>query len=134
MPEELMTPKRVPAVTESPSRDTAVTLISLAAIAGYLLLSAKLGAGFAIVVGILGACGLTFLGVLRGPVGRAWARRIDDGGSGSASAEELDELHARLAELEAGQTRIAELEERLDFAERLLTQQREPDQLPEGGR
>jgi hypothetical protein len=116
------------------SHDTAVTLVSIAAIAGYLLLSAKLGAGFAIVVGILGACGLTALGVLRGPVGRAWARRIEQDGTGGASAEELDQLHARLEELEAGQSRIADLEERLDFAERLLTRQREPDQLPEGGR
>jgi hypothetical protein len=111
------------------SRDTAVTLTTIAAIAGYVLLSVKIGAGFAIVVGILGACGLTALGVLRGPVGRALARKIDRQGGGSA--EELDELHARLDQLEAGQGRIAELEERLDFAERLLTQGREEPRLPE---
>lgn len=37
-----------------------------------------------------------------------------------------------LAELERLQTRVAELEERLDFAERLLARQREADRLPGG--
>lgn len=131
MADELDKPKTEAGTGVEQSRDTAVTLSAIAAIAGYVLLSAKLGAGFAIVVGILGLCGLTFLGVLRGPVGRAWARKIDQSGTGSAAAEELDELHARLAELEAGQARIAELEERVDFAERLLTSPREDQRLPE---
>lgn len=38
---------------------------------------------------------------------------------------ELDELRARLAELEAQQGRLLELEERLEFAERLLARPRE---------
>ena len=29
-------------------------------------------------------------------------------------------------------TRVAELEERLDFAERMLSQSRDPEQLPRG--
>ncbi|HTO72931.1 MAG TPA: hypothetical protein VMJ30_03885 [Gemmatimonadales bacterium] len=113
------------------SRDTATTLIGIASIAAYVLLSAKLGAGFAIVVGILGACGLTFLAVLRGPVGKAWARKID-GGAGGATAEEIDALYARIEQLEAGQERVAELEERVDFAERLLTRQKDQEQLSPG--
>lgn len=36
------------------------------------------------------------------------------------------------SELEGLQARVAELEERLDFAERMLTQQRETARLPEG--
>ena len=134
MTDELVTTKPKAPAESRASRDTAITLISIFAIAGYLLLSAKLGAGFAIVVGVLGACGLTALGVLRGPVGQALARKIDRQEIGAGSAEELDQLHARLEQLEAGQSRFAELEERLDFTERLLTQQREPDQLREGGR
>ena len=101
----------------------AVTLVGIATIGGYVLLAHDLGAGFGIVVGILLLCAGTFLGVLRGPVGRAWARKIDashDGGS----AGEIDALHARIEELEAGQQRLAELEERVDFAERLLTRGR----------
>jgi hypothetical protein len=100
------------------------TLVGIAVVGGYVILSHDLGAGFAIVVGILLLCAGTFLGVLRGPVGRAWARKIDashDGGS----AGEIDALHARIEELEAGQQRLTEIEERLDFAERLLTRGRD---------
>ena len=40
--------------------------------------------------------------------------------SGEMTALRLDEVEQRLGELEAAQSRIAELEERLDFTERLL--------------
>jgi hypothetical protein len=39
--------------------------------------------------------------------------------------ERVEELERRVGELEARQQRVAELEERLDFAERLLAQQRD---------
>ncbi|HTO72933.1 MAG TPA: hypothetical protein VMJ30_03895 [Gemmatimonadales bacterium] len=44
----------------------------------------------------------------------------------------IEELEARLAELDQVHDRMAELEERLDFAERLLGQQREAERLPRG--
>jgi hypothetical protein len=47
------------------------------------------------------------------------------------SAAELEALRARVQELEVLQGRMTELEERLDFTERLLVQQREPGRLPE---
>jgi Tfp pilus assembly protein PilO len=47
---------------------------------------------------------------------------------------ELQEMRARIEDGEQAQARIAELEERLDFAERLLTQQREAAQLGKGDR
>ena len=37
----------------------------------------------------------------------------------------MAELEIRVSELEAAQLRVAELEDRLDFAERLLTQRQE---------
>lgn len=40
--------------------------------------------------------------------------------SGQMAVERLAELEQRLGELEAVQTRVAELEERLDFTERML--------------
>ena len=40
--------------------------------------------------------------------------------TGEMAAERLAEMEERIAELEAGQARMGELEERLDFAERLL--------------
>lgn len=46
---------------------------------------------------------------------------------------ELEELRARVAEGEGLQQRVAELEERVDFAERLLAQRAEPGALPERG-
>ena len=46
--------------------------------------------------------------------------------TGDMAAERLAEMEERIAELEAGQVRMAELEERLDFAERLLA--RPPEQ------
>jgi hypothetical protein len=61
--------------------------------------------------------------VLRGPLGRALARAIELGAGGGRSPDDearVAQLEQRIAELEAGQTRLAELEERVDFAERLL--------------
>jgi len=40
--------------------------------------------------------------------------------TGEVQAERLDEVEARLAEVELLHARVAELEERLDFSERLL--------------
>jgi Tfp pilus assembly protein PilO len=70
--------------------------------------------------------------VLRGPLGRALARRIE-GTAGQPDRDVLpavDQLQTRVAELEQQVDRLHELEERLDFTERLLAQQREQAQLP----
>ena len=44
----------------------------------------------------------------------------------------LDEFHAQAEELHDLRGRMIELEERVDFAERLLARQAEMDKLPEG--
>lgn len=59
-----------------------------------------------------------------------WVKPVEQGDKVSALAEEVESLRSRLNEVEAQQSHIAELEERLDFAERLLAQSREPDRLP----
>jgi F0F1-type ATP synthase membrane subunit b/b' len=62
--------------------------------------------------------------IFRGPIGAAIAERIRgvaQAGDPTLAAE-VDHLRGRLAEVE----------ERLDFAERLLAQAREADQLPGG--
>jgi hypothetical protein len=46
--------------------------------------------------------------------------------------ERMEDLEYRVAELENAQQRVLELEERLDFAERLLARQRTQESLPEG--
>lgn len=49
---------------------------------------------------------------------------------GEVAAERLAELEARVADLEQEEFRMHELEERLDFTERLLATHREQAQLP----
>ena len=63
--------------------------------------------------------------ILTGPIGSALAGRIR---GGARSAE--DAAHA--AEMEEVRGRLAEVEERLDFAERLLAQAHEADRLHGG--
>lgn len=70
------------------------------------------------------------LGVLAWPLIRAWARRIESSGAGAEAQAEIEALRARLGELEQLPPRLLELEERVEFAERLLAQGREPDRLP----
>jgi hypothetical protein len=68
--------------------------------------------------------------ILRGPLGKALARRIE-GTSGQAGLA-AEQLEGRIAEVEQQVDRLHELEERLDFAERLLAQGREPARIEEG--
>ena len=64
------------------------------------------------------------------PLMRAIARRIEGKGrTDPALLEELDHLRARMADLEAMQMRMGELEERVDFTERLLAQKSESREL-----
>ena len=64
------------------------------------------------------------------PLMRAIARRIEGkAGTDPALLEELDHLRARVSDLEAMQMRMGELEERVDFTERLLAQKSEPREL-----
>ena len=75
------------------------------------------------------ALGFTSLGLFFGPIGTALGRRLSARGTPAPDAAELEELHNRVEALEAGQRRLAEVEERLDFAERLLATQREAERL-----
>lgn len=79
----------------------------------------------ATIVAITGILGF----VAFGPVGRALARRIEGKGD---QGEELRELQLRLQQLERNQHNLAELEERLDFAERLLAERADAGRLPQG--
>jgi hypothetical protein len=59
------------------------------------------------------------------PLMKAWARRIEGKAIDANEVRaELDDLRTRMQELEGERARFVELEERLDFAERLLTQGR----------
>jgi hypothetical protein len=68
-----------------------------------------------------------YVALIRGPIGKAIAKMLEGGSSDTdeQTAVRVDQLEDRLGELGMDQARVAELEERLDFAERLLSQ-REP--------
>ena len=53
--------------------------------------------------------------------------------TGQMAAARLEELEQRVNQLEASELRVAELEERLDFAERMLAQSTGEKSLPTGG-
>ncbi|MEP6687431.1 MAG: hypothetical protein ABJC36_03720 [Gemmatimonadales bacterium] len=63
------------------------------------------------------------------PLIRAFARRLEGAAAAAELQAEVETLRARLDQLEQSQPRVAELEDRLDFAERMLAQTREPDRL-----
>lgn len=83
---------------------------------------------FAIVMTAIVTSAWSVARILRGPLGEALARRIggDPFGSGRDSDHE-----AALADL---RTRLAELEDRQDFTERALLQDRQQSALQHGGR
>jgi hypothetical protein len=105
-------------------------LIDLAIHAGITVAVGVLIGGFGIfrdeiVVGGVAAASLIVLAARRQQGLRELARRPPD----AESPDRVRELESRVSELEPLQDRVIELEERLDFAERLLSQQREPARL-----
>lgn len=77
---------------------------------------------------------LLVIGVVLFPLVRAWARSIDRKGVDPAILDEVHHLRERVSELESQSLRVQELEERLDFTERLLAQRENVVRLPrEGG-
>lgn len=106
---------------------TAITIVSVVLLGAFIALSVVIGEDFAIPAMLTG--GVVGAIVLRGPLGKALAERIHTGtvGAGEVPPELLDEMDEM-------RTRMVELEERVDFTERLLARQRadEPAQLPPG--
>ncbi|MEP6571371.1 MAG: hypothetical protein ABJD11_01705 [Gemmatimonadota bacterium] len=76
--------------------------------------------------------GMTLVGgaLILGPIGRALARRI---AGEHTRTNELDDLHERVQHLEQGENRVSELEERLEFTERVLAKERDAGRLPKPG-
>lgn len=74
--------------------------------------------------GLLGYAGFTLIGALQKRLGQ----RSDPG----LNPDELEALRFQLEDAEQLRNRVAELEERVDFAERLLAKHQEPARLPDG--
>ena len=81
-------------------------------------------AGTFLFVGIAGYTGVRLVNV--------WVRRLMGSERDENLSAEMEELRARVHELES--VRIMELEERVDFTERLLAQTQEAPQIPIPGR
>jgi hypothetical protein len=83
---------------------------------------------FIVLVGVVAATIILF------PLARALARRLEGKGTGDATLKaDVEHLHQRLGEVDALPGRLAELEERLDFTERMLARTPEaPTQLHRG--
>jgi hypothetical protein len=64
------------------------------------------------------------------PLFLSFGRRLEGRGSDPAVLAEVEELRRQVQELQAGQQRLLEIEDRLDFAERMLAQGREAPALP----
>lgn len=98
----------------------------------FLMVMAGSGVGGpddGVLIAGIGALSMVILGVRRhlalkrgvqGPIGEI---------TGEVIKERIADLDARLADVDALNYRVQELEERLDFAERLLAQAREPERL-----
>ncbi|HET7043136.1 MAG TPA: hypothetical protein VFI13_14045 [Gemmatimonadales bacterium] len=84
-------------------------------------------------VGVFFSVGFSVLALYGGWIGVRWAHRKLDGPR-APDAETLDGLADRLARLEETEHRLAEVEERLDFTERMLAEGRAPTALPRGDR
>jgi membrane protein implicated in regulation of membrane protease activity len=105
--------------TENPLLLT-ICLIGCFLAVGFTIVAVNVGEGFAIPVGITAFVAAAV--ILRGPLGKALARRIE-------GRQEPGDNEALLQAMEELRGQMAELEERVDFAERVMAQQREPDRL-----
>jgi hypothetical protein len=73
---------------------------------------------------------LTATVIILWPLMRAFGRRLEGkAGTDPALRTELEQLRSQLIDIDALQHRIAELEERVDFTERLLAQAHDPQRL-----
>jgi Tfp pilus assembly protein PilO len=94
------------------------------------LLLSRLTPGGILMVVLLVTAAVT---IICWPLARALARRLEGKpGLTPALQQDLDDVHHRLAEVDALQQRVTELEERLDFAERLLARGDSQATLPRG--
>lgn len=81
------------------------------------------------------AIGAAAVGFFMGPIGSAIARRIAGRHQAAETRVEIEEIDARIAgEVDDLRSRLVEIEERLDFAERVLSHGGPGNQLTGGAR
>ncbi len=85
------------------------------------------------VVVLIVIAALTAMTIILWPIMRAFARRLEGKGTvDSALRAEVEQLDIRLAEVDALRQEVAELHERVDFAERVLLKSHDRNELGKG--
>ena len=78
---------------------------------------------------------LTATVIILWPIMRAFGRRLEGKGNTDAAVKaEIEQLHAQLGEVDALRQEVAELHERVDFAERILMKSQDRNELGKGER
>jgi hypothetical protein len=85
---------------------------------------------FLIILSAFTGAAVTIIGVIVLAIGHV-RRQAGGVAPGQLSPEEIEDLRARLADLERREGRVEEIAERLDFVERMLGQAREAKALPQ---
>ena len=85
-----------------------------------------------VVFGILGLSSIA--GWVLRPLLVSLGRRLEGTARDPVLLAEVEELRQQVQELQAGQHRLTDVEDRLDFAERMLAQGREAPGLPKEAR
>ena len=68
--------------------------------------------------------------IIMWPIMRAFGRRLEGRGTADQALKaDVEQLHARIGEVDALHARVLELEERVDFTERLLANAQQPGRL-----
>lgn len=108
-----------------------LTLVMMAGAFLIYLLDDAANEGFELVLaGFLALGGLSWL-IFRGPVGKALGHMLEGAPTDDAMlAARVADLEDRLAEVSLETQRFMEIEDRLDFTERLLAQHTDPGSLP----
>jgi hypothetical protein len=97
---------------------------ALGFLAGMLDLTRNMGFEYTL-LGMSAATALYWI-VLRGPLGRSVASLLEgEGGSDEMTQVRLEDVEDKVQELALESQRMMELEERLEFTERLLSQHRD---------
>jgi hypothetical protein len=74
--------------------------------------------------------GGAYLMLMRGPLGKAIARMLEGTPAPEGTLDRHDDIEELLARSAEDRLRLMELEDRLDFAERMLAQRRELPEFP----
>jgi hypothetical protein len=85
-----------------------------------------------VIFATLALCSL--VGWLVRPLIVSFGRRVEGQAASPVLQAEVDELRFKMQEMDAVQQRLGEVEERLEFAERLLAKHQDPERLASGGR